>query len=173
MPVEEHRKLWESSKINIRFCLVVTSDAVFKRFREDLITPLVRRLLTSFGYELTLNEVIPNDANLISDTLERCFEVCDIVIVSGGTGISKRDLSADVVTSYCDKVIPGFGELFRYLTYLEFGSAAILSRSYACVAKNGSTIVFLTPGSPQAVELALTKLILPEVKHMVGELRKE
>ncbi len=171
MPVNDHRELWGSKELRIKFCLVVTSDSVYSGLKEDLITPLVKSLITRSGHELMVSEVVPNDEEAISNAIRKSLEVCDVVLVSGGTGISRKDLSADVAIRHCNKLIPGYGELFRYLTYLQYGSAAILSRNYACIA--GDSIIFLTPGSPQAVELALTKLILPEIKHMIGELRKE
>ncbi|MEM0362125.1 MAG: molybdenum cofactor biosynthesis protein B [Sulfolobales archaeon] len=168
MPVEEHRSFW--SGLKVRFCLVVTSDSIFNGLKEDEITPLVEGLVVEAGHELVSRKVVPNDLEVISKEVESCLKYCDVILVTGGTGLSRKDLSAEAVGRVCVKQIPGFGELFRYLTYLEFGPAAMLSRSYACVA-NGSAI-FVTPGSPQAVRLALTKLILPEVKHLVGELRK-
>lgn len=170
MPVSDHRELWSSKELMIKFCLVVTSDAVYSGLKEDLITPLVRSLITNSGHELVVSEVVPNDEEVISNAIRKGLDVCDVVLISGGTGISRKDLSADTAMKYCSKLIPGYGELFRYLTYLQYGPAAILSRNYACVA--GNSIIFLTPGSPQAVELALTKLILPEIKHIIGELRK-
>ncbi len=168
MPVDEHRGLWGGLKV--RFCLVVTSDSIFKGLKRDEITPLVKGLVVSAGHELALSRVVPNIPEVITGEVRGCLRNCDVVIVTGGTGLSKKDLSPDVLSGICGKPIPGYGELFRYLTYLEFGSAAMLSRNYACVAED--SVIFLTPGSPQAVRLALEKLILPEVRHLVGELRR-
>ncbi len=168
MPIEEHRSLWED--LRVRFCLVVTSDSVFKGLKDDEITPLVKELVISWGHELLFSKVVPNDLDAISEEVDECLEQCDVILLTGGTGLGKKDLSADAVAKVCSKYVPGFGELFRYLTYLESGPAAMLSRNYACVA--GNSVIFLTPGSPDAVRLALTKLILPEIKHLVGELRK-
>ncbi|MEM0505032.1 MAG: molybdenum cofactor biosynthesis protein B [Sulfolobales archaeon] len=168
MPVEGHRILW--SGVEVRFCLIVTSDSVYSGLKEDEITPLVKELVSDAGYELVCSGVVPNTREAISKEVESCLKQCDVVLITGGTGLSKKDISADTVLPFCSRFIPGYGELFRYLTYLEFGSAAMLSRNYACVADK--SVIFLTPGSPQAVKLALTKLILPEVRHLLGELRK-
>ncbi|MCX8186836.1 MAG: molybdenum cofactor biosynthesis protein B [Sulfolobales archaeon] len=168
MPVEEHRSLWRG--VRVKFCLIVTSDSIFEGLKNDEITPMVKKLVEGAGHELLISKVVPNDSEALSREVEGCLRHCDSILITGGTGISRKDVSADSVLTFCSKHIPGYGELFRYLTYLKFGSAAILSRSYACVA--GNSVIFLTPGSPQAVELALTKLILPEIRHLMGELRK-
>lgn len=95
-----------------------------------------------------------------------------MILTNGGTGIAKRDVTIETVSSLFDKEIPGFGELFRMLSYQEdIGSAAILSRAAAGVIKDKA--VFLTPGSTGAVRLAMSKLILPELGHVVRELRKD
>ncbi len=91
-------------------------------------------------------------------------------MVTGGSVISPSDITVDTLKSYCGKDMPGFGELFRYLTFTEYGSAAIASRSFACVS--GTALLFVLPGSPDAVELALRKLIMPEARHLLYELRK-
>jgi molybdenum cofactor biosynthesis protein B len=168
MPVEEHRALW--SDVKVKFCLIVTSDTIFKGLKNDDISPLVKDLITNSGHELILSKVVPNDGEVLSEEIMKCLMLCDVLLITGGTGISKKDITADTVVKFCSRMLPGYGELFRYLTYLHFGSAAILTRNYACVSNN--SVIFLTPGSPQAVELALKKLILPEVKHLIGELRK-
>jgi molybdenum cofactor biosynthesis protein B len=92
-----------------------------------------------------------------------------VVLLTGGTGLGPRDLSVDVVRDMCTKDIPGFGELFRYLTYQVHGTAALATRAMACAV--GDRLVFVTPGSTDAVGLALEKLILPEVRHLIAELR--
>lgn len=96
----------------------------------------------------------------------------DVVLTNGGTGIAKRDVTIETVKEIIEKEIVGFGELFRMLSYTEdIGSAAILSRAIAGVAND--TAIFSTPGSSGAVRLAMTKLILPELGHVVREIRKD
>jgi molybdenum cofactor biosynthesis protein B len=94
----------------------------------------------------------------------------DAVLLTGGTGLSARDTTVEAVTRLFDKTIAGFGELFRALSFAEIGTAAMLSRATAGTA--GAVVIFTMPGSPAAVRLALDRLILPELAHIVGELRR-
>jgi molybdopterin adenylyltransferase len=93
----------------------------------------------------------------------------DAIIVNGGTGISPRDGTFEVVDRFLEKKLDGFGELFRYLSYLDIGSAAMMSRAAAGTAR-GKVLISL-PGSKGAVTLAMEKLILPEIRHMVSQLQ--
>ena len=92
------------------------------------------------------------------------------LIFTGGTGIGKRDTTFDIVSVFLEKTLPGFGEIFRYLSYEEIGSGSIMSRATAGVARN--TIVFSIPGSRNAVGLAMEKLILKELPHLVWEVAR-
>ena len=94
----------------------------------------------------------------------------DVVVVSGGTGVSPRDVTVEAVAPLFDRALPGFGEIFRTLSYEEIGAAAMLSRATAGVAEGRA--VFLLPGSPKAVALALDQLILPEAAHLVAQARR-
>ena len=91
----------------------------------------------------------------------------DLIVTTGGTGIASRDTTVEVVRRLLDKELEGFGELFRMLSYEEVGPAAMLSRAVAGLA--GQTLIFTLPGSPNAVKLAMEKLIIPELPHMVWE----
>ena len=91
-----------------------------------------------------------------------------LIIFNGGTGISQRDRTYDVISRKLEKTLPGFGELFRMLSYDQVGAAAMLSRATAGVYRN--KVIFSTPGSPDAVRLAVEKLILPEIQHLAWEL---
>ena len=95
----------------------------------------------------------------------------DVILTNGGTGLSERDVTYEVMNTLFEKTIPGYAELFRMLSYEEIGSAAMLSRATAGIAEG--TVIFSTPGSTGAVKLAMEKLILPELKHIVGEIRKD
>ena len=97
-------------------------------------------------------------------------EDIDAVIFNGGTGIAPRDTTYDAIEHLLEKILPGFGELFRWLSYQEIGSRAIASRAVAGIYK--SKLVFSLPGSTNAVKLAVEKLILPELVHLVLQLRK-
>ncbi len=93
-----------------------------------------------------------------------------IIVFTGGTGISRRDRTYDVISRALEKTLPGFGEIFRLLSYEEIGAAAMLSRATAGVYKE--TVVVSTPGSTNAVRLAMEKLILPESQHLAWELTR-
>ena len=118
------------------------------------------------GYHLIRDEPDQVEAALEDST----GEDVQIVIFNGGTGISKRDRTFDVLNRRLEKPLPGFGELFRMLSYDQVGSAAMLSRATAGVYRN--TVVISTPGSPAAVELAWEKLIAPEIAHLGWELTR-
>ena len=167
-PVEEHRKAAES--LVVRFCAIVTSDAVYEGRRRDEVTPLVASLVTNAGHILVNAVIVPNKREEIRKAITVATRECDVVIVTGGTGISRKDLSVDVVKELCVKDLPGFGELFRYLTFTRYGTAAMATRAFACATD--SALIFVTPGSKDAVRMALNELILPEVKHLVYETRK-
>jgi len=94
----------------------------------------------------------------------------DVLITTGGTGIAPRDLAADLFGLLYERTLPGFGELFRMLSFAEIGSAAWLSRASAGIARGKA--VFSLPGSPAAARLAMEQLVLPELGHVVGELRR-
>jgi molybdenum cofactor biosynthesis protein B len=92
---------------------------------------------------------------------------CQVIITTGGTGIAKRDTTIDAIEPRLERKLPGFGELFRMLSYEQVGSAAMLSRATA--GTWGTSLIFCLPGSPAAVELAMTRLIVPELRHLVWE----
>jgi molybdenum cofactor biosynthesis protein B len=94
----------------------------------------------------------------------------DAVVLNGGTGLARRDGTVEVASRFFARELPGFGELFRYLSFQEIGAAAILSRAAAGIARGRA--IFCLPGSTKAVTLAMEKLILPEIGHIAGELRK-
>ena len=167
MPVNEHRKAAEG--LDVSLCLLVTSDKVFQGIAEDMVTPLVANILSAHRITLGGSVVTPNKSEDIERTLRTLLTSCDVVLISGGTGLGAKDIVVDVLRPMCSKDIPGFGELFRYLTYIKYGSAALATRATACAV--GDRLVFAVPGSPEAVETALTKLILPEVRHLIAELR--
>ncbi len=120
-------------------------------------------------YVIVKDETAPIQA----EVLKGCDrEEIDVILTNGGTGIAKRDVTIESIQEILDKEIVGFGELFRMLSYQEdIGSAAILSRAIAGVVRDKG--VFATPGSSGAVKLAMNKLILPEIGHVVREIKKD
>jgi molybdenum cofactor biosynthesis protein B len=125
-------------------------------------------LLSEAGHELAGRTLVKDDPARVRDAITSRPEGTQIVITSGGTGITSRDSTYEAITALFDKQLDGFGELFRMLSYEEIGAAAMLSR--ACAGTIGRTAVFSLPGSENAVRLAMTKLILPEIGHVVREL---
>lgn len=121
-----------------------------------------------FDYRVARDEPEQVRAQVLSWLAE---DGCDAVVVNGGTGISTRDRTHEAISGLLEIKLPGFGELFRALSFEQVGSAAMLTRATGGVARGRP--VFSIPGSPKAVELALSRLILPELRHLIDELRKE
>ncbi len=167
MATAEHR----SKKIECVNCAVITvSDT--RTHETDVGGKLICTRLESAGHHVASHEIIPDDTARIRN---RIVELCDnrtidIVLLTGGTGLAPRDTTCEALGTLCEKLIDGFGELFRMLSYEEVGSAAMLSRATAGVCR--STAVFSIPGSTGAVTLAMDKLILPELGHVASLLRE-
>jgi len=128
---------------------------------------VIKDFLRKKGHKVARHAVCLDEPSKINAEFDASLATgCDIIIFNGGTGIAPRDVTVETVDLRLEKRIDGFGELFRQLSYEEIGSAAMLSRAIAgtCQGK----IVFCVPGSPDAVRLAMQKLILPELGHMVG-----
>ena len=120
------------------------------------------------GVSVISKVIIPDDESLISSAITERLNEADVILITGGTGVSSRDVTVETIKF--DKVLPGFGELFRYLSYKEIGSSAIMSRATLGIKDN--VPVFCLPGSLNAVKLAMDKLVLPEIGHLLGELRR-
>ena len=128
-----------------------------------------KRLLIGAGHSLLGTELVKDDAAAITHALEHALaHGARCVIFTGGTGVGRRDVTVETLQAKFEKQLDGFGELFRSLSFQQVGSAAWLSRATAGVVQGA--LVFALPGSPQAVELAVTKLILPELGHAVREM---
>jgi molybdopterin adenylyltransferase len=131
---------------------------------------LIKTRLSDQGHSLAGSAIIPDEPSRILQELQRAQDAgAQVVLITGGTGITRRDTTFEAVTACISRPLPGFGELFRMLSFEEIGSAAMLSRAVAGVSKHG-LIVFAMPGSPAAVRLACDKLILPELGHLLEEL---
>lgn len=154
-------------------CMVVTvSDT--RNTTTDKSGKLIVELLKEAGHQIEAWEIIPDEKDSIRQTIEvgRKNKAIDVIITNGGTGIADRDVTIETVRPLLDKEMPGFGEIFRALSYTEdIGSAAILTRAIAGVSNH--TAVFSVPGSSGAVRLAMEKLILPELSHVVHEIQKD
>ncbi len=134
---------------------------------------LLVELITAAGHPLVSREIVADDVLRIRAALERALgnEACSVVMLTGGTGTSARDVTPEAVRPLLERELPGFGELFRMLSFHEIGPAAMLSRAFA--GSRAGKVVFALPGSPAAIRLALERLALPELGHLVGEATKQ
>ena len=153
-------------------CVVLTiSDS--RTVATDESGALIEQLLLRAGHGVVVRHLLPNDDAQIRSRLEEALGRADVdaVLCTGGTGLGSRDRSVEVVRPLLERELPGFGELFRLLSYLEqVGAAAMLSRALAGVSRGKFVVVM--PGSRAAVELAMTRLLLPELKHALRELKR-
>jgi molybdenum cofactor biosynthesis protein B len=129
----------------------------------------IHELLQAQGHRVEHYQIVNDEPAPIVSALRALPATVEVVIVNGGTGLARRDTTYEAVQRLLDKEITGFGELFRVLSYEQIGAAAMLSRATAGVA--GGQVIFSIPGSTAAVELAMTKLILPQLGHVVGLLQ--
>ena len=168
--VERHRAAAGERPGPLNVALVVVSDT--RTEADDETTPLVRSLVEAAGHGLARGRIVPNRDADIAAALEEAVARADVqaVVFSGGTGLSPRDRTVDTVEPRFERTIPGFGELFRSLSYAEIAAAALLSRASAGVI--GGKPIFLLPGSPHGVRLALERLILPELGHLVAHVER-
>lgn len=169
MSITEHKK----QAIEHVTCKVITVSDTREKDSDKSGQTMIN-LLEAGGHMIADYEIVKDDEAAIREAVLKGCEnpQIDVVLTNGGTGIAKRDVTIETVQKLFDKELPGFGELFRMLSYQEdIGSAAILSRAVAGVVNNKA--VFSTPGSTGAVKLAMNRLILPEIGHIVKELRKD
>jgi len=133
---------------------------------------LIQKLLQDRGHTVVGYHLVKDDPAQIQLWIARAVtnEAVQALIINGGTGISRRDSTFEAVDAMLEKRLPGFGEIFRLLTYQEMGSPAIMSRAIAGIIKG--RVLFSVPGSENAVRLAMEKLILPELGHLVQQLSK-
>lgn len=138
----------------------------------DTSGQLIQRLLKEQGHTVAAYHLVKDEPSKIKAKIKAALtnKKIQAIIINGGTGISKRDSTFEAVDAMLEKRLVGFGEVFRYLTYQEIGSPAIMSRATAGIIQG--RVLFSTPGSENAVRLAMEKLILPELGHLVKELSK-
>jgi molybdenum cofactor biosynthesis protein B len=165
MGAQEHRARAGHGPITI--AIVTVSDTRTPDTDEN--RKYIERRMGELGHTVAAYRLIKDEPDQVAAVLEELTAQPDVrlVLFNGGTGISPRDTTYDVISRILEKPLPGFGELFRMLSYQEVGAAAMLSRATAGVYKK--TLIFSTPGSPNAVQVALEKLILPEINHLAWE----
>ena len=165
--VHQHR---ESAPETVRVAVLTISDT--RKPETDTGGDVVEESMRGAGHEVVAREIVRDEAASIRTTLVDFLARSDVdaVVTTGGTGISARDTTYEVVERMIEKRLDGFGELFRVLSYEEIGAAAVLSRAVAGAV--GSKFVASLPGSRNAVRLGMEKLLVPEIAHIVFELRK-
>jgi len=166
-PAAEHRAAGPS---RVGIAIITVSDT--RTTADDRSGDELARLFSDAGHAIASRAIVPDEAARIAAAIAAAESIADVraIVLNGGTGIAKRDVTIEAVTPLLDRVLPGFGELFRSLSYAEIGSAALLSRAVAGI--RGTRAIFALPGSTAAVRLAATKLIIPELPHVVRELDK-
>jgi len=150
--------------------VITVSDT--RTLADDAGGDLLVALLTEAGHPVVGRALVPDDIDAIQHALDEAVMRDDVgaVFLTGGTGIAPRDVTPEALTPVLDRVIPGFGELFRMLSYQEIGAAALLSRALAGVVRG--RVVAALPGSRAAIQLAMEKLLLPELGHLAAEAAK-
>lgn len=162
----------------LRFGIITVSTSRFYQSEknqevEDVSGSIIQSSLKNDGHEIVMKKLVPDDPAMIKKSLKQALaqEKLDAVVFCGGTGIAPSDVTIETVTPLLQKTLPGFGEIFRRLSYDEIGSGAVLSRAVAGITKGKA--IFCLPGSPNAVGLCMQKLILPETPHIVKHAREQ
>lgn len=154
----------------VRCAVVTVSDT--RTLETDTGGQTIVDLVTEAGHQVVDRHILPDEPGAMRELLASLAGRADVdaVLMTGGTGIGARDQTFETVAGMLDKTLPGYGELFRMLSYEEIGPAAMLSRAVGGLI--GRTVLLTMPGSRAAVRLAMERLILPELGHLVREARK-
>ncbi|MDP8011432.1 MAG: MogA/MoaB family molybdenum cofactor biosynthesis protein [Thermoplasmata archaeon] len=155
-------------KYNLTFSVITVSTTRTKE--NDESGKVIIQLIQDAKYKVTHYEIVKDDIVQIRRAFFYSCNKSDVIIFNGGTGISKLDQTPEAIIPYL-KILPGFGEIFRFLSYQEIGTSAIMSRATAGIYND--KIIFLLPGSPNACKLAVEKIILNEANHIYYEINKE
>ncbi len=164
---DEHRK---AAPEVLHFSVITVSDS--RTVENDVSGRRICALAVAAGHKVLEHEIVTDDRLEIRTRLHAVLadKKVDVVVLNGGTGFSQRDVTTEVVEPLLDTTIDGFGELFRMLSWKQVGAAAMLSRTVAGII--GKRAVFVLPGSPKAVELAMQQLILPEAGHLLSQVAR-
>ena len=170
IPPMSHQEHKRASPTNIRCYVLTVSDT--RTEETDTGGRLLRELLTENGHEVIGHAIVPDEAKTLRYAISAQLDtdVVQAVITTGGTGISRRDGTYEVVSDLLDKRLDGFGELFRTLSFEEIGPSVMLSR--ACAGAARGKVLISMPGSQNAVRMGMTRLVLPELGHLVREVTR-
>ena len=174
---ESSKKHKASAPKQLKFAVFVCSTSRFQELQKgekitDVSGDTIEQLLTNAGHVVLFKKIVADDKRMIEETLKNVLSSpeLDAAIFCGGTGVAPKDVTIETVQPFLEKTLPGFGEIFRRLSYDKVGSAAVMSRAVAGVAKGKA--LFCIPGSPDAVRVSVETLILPETPHIVRHIRE-
>ena len=159
---QEHRR---KAARPIIVAILTVSDT--RTLEDDLGGQLIEQQMLAAGHRVCQREIVVDEMHRIREVAKRLIETeaCEALLVTGGTGLAARDCTTEAIEPLFDACIPGYGELFRMLSFAEIGSAAMLSR--ASGGRVGKKVILTMPGSPAGVRLAMERLIVPEIAHLV------
>ena len=169
MGAEDHRQ--KAGKGPVTVAIVTVSDT--RTPETDQNRQYIEMRMSELGHQVAAYRLIKDEPDQVAAVIQELTSMPDVqlILFNGGTGISPRDTTYDVVSKYLEKTMPGFGELFRLLSFQEVGVAAMFSRATAGVYHG--KLIFSMPGSPNAVQVALEKLIIPEINHLAWEIARK
>lgn len=174
---ETSAKHKEHAPKKLNFLVFICSTSRYEALQKgetvtDVSGDLIVELLNKAGHAVLFKRIISDDKTMIEHAVKSVLDNpgVDAAIFSGGTGITHSDVTIETISSYFEKELPGFGEIFRRISYDKVGSAAVISRAAAGVAKGKA--LFCVPGSPDAVRISMETLILPESPHIVRHARE-
>jgi len=159
---QEHRS---KAARPVTVSILTVSDT--RTLEDDLGGQLIEQQILAAGHRVCQREIVVDETHKIREIAKRLIdaEACEALLVTGGTGLAARDCTPEAIEPLFDACIPGYGELFRMLSFAEIGSASMLSR--ASGGRVGKKVILTMPGSPAGVRLAMERLIVPEIAHLV------
>lgn len=162
----QHR---QAAPNTLKFAVLTISDT--RTLETDSSGDLISESMQDAGHGLEDRRIVADEPDQIWEAVQAMcrLDSLDVIITTGGTGISPRDRTPESIVPHLDSEIPGFGELFRWLSFEEIGPASMLSRAFA--GRIGAVLIFCLPGSSNAVRLAISKLLVPELPHLVHHAR--
>ena len=162
-----HKEHKEISPRTVNCAVLTISDS--RTETNDESGRIITKALEDSGHRVMARGILHNNADIISNRLAELLadETVEVIITSGGTGASHRDITVETVNPILDKKLDGFGELFRHLTFLEIGSPSVMSRALGGISRG--KVILCLPGSTGAARLAMERIILPELGHLVHE----
>jgi molybdenum cofactor biosynthesis protein B len=166
-----------SAPKQLKYAVFICSTSRYREIQkgektDDVSGDTIEALLTNVGHRVLFRNIIADNKSMIEDAMKKILNTAelDAAIFCGGTGVAPKDVTIETVSPFFEKTLPGFGEIFRRLSYDKMGSAAVMSRAVAGVAKGKA--LFCIPGSPDAVQVSVETLILPETPHIVRHARE-